>query len=704
MRQRDIGEPAKATGAVASTEQQALAEQPFLHDLVSCIQAPTVALSSDDGQVRPGGAQGILCRDRRVLSELNVRIDGREPVGIGHRQTAPDVAHFGAVIRHAGDPGADPTVRLERVRRVRSDGLDERLEIVSAARSPIAVTLTVRASVDLAGIGDVKQGAPSAPLRPEPADRGLMWADALTEVILRASQEPLVNGGELSWPIVLPPRGRWAVDLALDVVEREPQLNTFLAAPGGLGWETVAIEGPRDVARVVQRSVEDLAALTLADPMEPRDRFIAAGSPWFLTLFGRDSLWAARLTLPLGTALARGTLRTLARRQGTHSDPATSEAPGKILHEVRTDAAHAQLPLVYYGSVDATALWVCLLHDAWRWGMAPEDVAQLLEPLEAALGWILGNADADGDGFLEYLDVGGRGLANQGWKDSGDAIQFPDGTIADGPIALSEAQAYAHEAAVSGARLLEAFGRPGADELLAWAADLRDRFRRSFWVSDERGRFPAIALDGAKAAVGTATSNPGHLLGTGLLEPHESAIVAARLAEADLDSGYGLRTMSADASGFNPLGYHTGSVWPHDTAIAVRGLVRTGHANVAASLAGGLLRAAAAFGHHLPELYGGTDARLGEPVVAYPAACRPMAWSAAGAVALMQAALGLEADVPSGVLRVAPLREFAMWFPFRASGLQVGGHPLTVAVSADGEVSVDTTAPIRIEVGHGAAD
>jgi glycogen debranching enzyme len=408
-------------------------------------------------------------------------------------------------------------------------------------------------------------------------------------------------------------------------------------------------------------------------------------------------LWAAQLTLPLGTDLARGTLRTLARRQGSRIDLETSEAPGKILHEVRSVLAGSTLPPVYFGSVDATALWVCVLHDAWRWGMAPDDVQALLDPMEAALAWLIDRADSDGDGFLEYVDLSGHGLANQGWKDSGDSIQFSDGALARPPIALSEVQGYAYEAANSGAVLLDAFGRPGGDRLRAWAAALRQRFRGAFWVSDARGRFPAIALDSAKTPVTAAASNQGHLLATGLLDPDEIAAVAARLRQPDMDSGYGLRTMSSEVEGFNPLGYHTGSIWPHDTAIAIRGLAGSGHADVAASLAGGLVRAAAAFDDHLPELWGGSDRWAGDPVLAYPAACRPIAWSGGAAMALIQAATGLEADVPGGVLRVRPRPEFASWFPMRVEGLRIAGHPLTISVASAGTVSVETMAPLVVE-------
>ncbi|MPZ28015.1 MAG: amylo-alpha-1,6-glucosidase [Micromonosporaceae bacterium] len=669
-------------------------QEPPLHELVSCVQAPTAVLSGPDGQIRPGGGQGVLRRDRRVLSELVVEVEGQPPVAVGHRLLDAGSARFVGVVRGLGEPGADPTVRLERERRAGADRVDERLALVNPTRTEISATVTVRAAADLASVTEVKRGGPVRPRPATAAGGGWEWADDHTGVRLRATGDPTVHGSSLRWRVRVPARGRWEVALALTVTDRSEPAPGFRPAPAAsLGWRPVTGPGPADLTRLLHRGVGDLVALALAEPAAPADAFIAGGSPWFFTLFGRDSLWAARLTLPLGSDLARGTLRTLARRQGRRHDPVTAEAPGKILHEVRSPlptGGPAGLPPVYFGTVDATALWVCLLHDAWRWGMAEPDVADLLDPLAAALDWLLGDADSDGDGFLEYLDLTGHGLANQGWKDSGDSIQFPDGSIAEPPIALSEAQAYAYQAAVGGAALLDALGRPGAGRVRDWAAQLRHRFREAFWVSDARGSFPAIALDGAKKPVPTATSNLGHLLGTGLLDPAEAAAVAARLGEPDLDSGYGLRTMSADALGFNPLGYHAGTVWPHDTAIAVQGLVAEGHPAVAASLAAGLLRAAPEFDYRLPELFGGTDARAGEPVLAYPAACRPQAWSAAVPVALLQAALGLAADVPAGVLRVRPAAEFADWFPLRVGGLQVAGHPVTVTVDATGRARVET--------------
>ncbi|MGH3877773.1 MAG: amylo-alpha-1,6-glucosidase, partial [Actinophytocola sp.] len=443
-----------------------------------------------------------------------------------------------------------------------------------------------------------------------------------------------------------------------------------------------------ELSLLVSTGLDDLRALLLADPAAPADRFAGAGTPWYFTLFGRDSLWAARFALPLGTDLALGTLRTLARRQGTRDDPETAEQPGKILHEIRQQPAGLErrpgLPPCYYGTIDATPLWISLLHDAWRWGLPAADVEPLLDPLRRALDWVLRHE------FLAYVDESGRGLANQGWKDSADSIQDGAGRIAAPPIVLSEAQAYAHRAALDAAALLTAFGRPGADEALAFAAGLRERFRESFWVNG----FPALALDGEGRPVDTLTSNLGHLLGSGLLSTVEESAVAARLGE--LDSGYGLRTMDPAHPFFNPIGYHTGSVWPHDTAIAIDGLVRAGHPAVAASLASGLVRAGTRFDHRLPELYGGWSAAEG-PLLDYPASCRPQAWSAAAAIVLVSAALGLEADVPGGRLAVRPAPEFAAWFPLRAEDLQIAGHPLTIEVSPEGKPTTTTTAPLTIE-------
>jgi glycogen debranching enzyme len=376
------------------------------------------------------------------------------------------------------------------------------------------------------------------------------------------------------------------------------------------------------------------------------------------------------MLLPFGTGIAAGTLRVLAGLQGTADDPATGEQPGKVMHELRPrtqtiPGEGVTLPPLYYGTVDATALWVVLLHDAWRWGLPDAEVEVLLPHLEAALAWMRDHGDNDGDGFLEYVDTTGQGLANQGWKDSGDSIQWRDGALAEGPIALCEVQGYAYEAAVGGAA----------------------RFAQEFWVDDPDGAYPAVALDVNKRRVDSVTSNIGHLLGTGILDPDGARLVAERLAAAPLAGGYGLRTLSSDDAGFWPLSYHGGSVWAHDTAIAVTGLRREGFADEAARLGRGLVDAAEAFGYRMPELHAG-DARTDAPTpLPYPAACRPQAWSATASVAVLGALLGLEVDA-SGELVADPVDGVSGWQGLTVEGLRARRRRLRVRVEPDGTAQV----------------
>lgn len=673
--------------------------QPFLHDLVTVVAAPTVVLSGADGQILPAGAQGVLRADVRLLSRLDVVLDGTPAETVGYTLGDAGTCTFTAVARHLGDAGPDPTVRLVRERTAIPEGMVERLTLVNDAHIALRTVVTVGLASDLASIGAIKAGASTASVTAVRAGDGIRWERDGDVASVRALPRPdrivAGAGSTLEWVVELAPHTRWS---AVVEVRDEGGRGRFQAA-AATPWAGIAVSAAdRDVARLVDRGMADLAGLLLTDgDGDGRDVFLSAGSPWFFTLFGRDSLWAARMLLPLGTDLARGTLRTLARYQGRRVDEGTGEAPGKIIHEVRS--VDIGLPPLYYGTIDATPLWVCTLHDAWRWGMGEQAVRELMGPLRMALDWITGAADADGDGFLEYMDGSGRGLANQGWKDSGDGVQWPDGRIATPPIALCEAQAYAHQAAMAGADLLAALGSDAADAeragwLREWAEALRERFRAEFWVRDGVGRFPALALDGTKQPIDSLSSNLGHLLGTGLVDQSEAAVIAARLSAPDMDCGRGLRTLTTTAAGANPLGYHTGAVWPHDTAIAVLGLAREGQGAAAAALAMGLIDAAPAFGYRLPELFAGTDARGGEPILAYPAACRPQAWSAAAAIAVLQAALGLEADVPAGELQIRPDPAFAAWFPMRVTGLSIAGYDLTVEVDRNGAAVVETDAPI----------
>ncbi|HEX9226443.1 MAG TPA: amylo-alpha-1,6-glucosidase, partial [Arthrobacter sp.] len=373
--------------------------------------------------------------------------------------------------------------------------------------------------------------------------------------------------------------------------------------------------------------------------------FLAAGAPWYFTLFGRDSLWAARLLLPLDAGLAAGTLRTLAAFQGTRHDPGAAEEPGKILHELRSkelvlESQGLRLPPVYYGAVDSTPLWLCLLAELGQAGLDDATVRSLLPSAARAVEWLLAAGGAPGrpnSGFLSYQDATGHGLSNQGWKDSGDAMQFRDGRQADGPIALSEVQGYAYQAAVDTADLFDAYGEPGGQALRDFAEALQQNFRERFWVEDDGGPFPAMALDGHGDPLDIPGSNMGHLLGTGILDASEARLVADRLLSPELFSGYGVHTISRRAAGFWPFSYHCGSVWSHDTAIAVRGLLAEGFLAEARTIAEGLLAASSAFGHRLPELFAGITAEEAGHAVPYPASCHPQAWSSASAVVIAQA-------------------------------------------------------------------
>jgi glycogen debranching enzyme len=613
--------------------------QPLLHDQVVTLTAPTQVWSDAAGVIGGHGVHGYWTGDQRVVSAVSVSVGdvAVEPISVASDGAAATT--FTALLRGLDGAGADPDVRLDHRREVAQDRIVETLRITNRLIRPVDAQVTVRIRPDATGMDAVKGGAPSVPAVALPIDGGATWHAGTTAVTLVAPGATVLVGEdvELCWDLTAA-RGTeavlsWSVALeSPEAVVRGVDSPRPWAVPEG-------IEDDR-LRRWIARASEDLDALRMrrAAPSggSSSDEFFAAGAPWFFTLFGRDSLWAARFLLPVDTTMAAGTLRVLAGLQGTAVDPETAEQPGKIMHEIRqaslpVDNDELSLPPLYYGTVDATPLWICLLHDAWRAGLAQEVVSALLPALEAALAWMRDFGDSDGDGLLEYVDESGRGLSNQGWKDSGDSVQWRDGTLADGPIALCEVQAYAYEAAVHGADLLDAFGRPGGDGWRAWAARLAERFRATFWLADEGGRYPAIALDTAKRPVDTVTSNIGHLIGTGLLSAAEEEIVADRLVAPDMSSGFGLRTLSTTAAGYWPLSYHGGSVWSHDTAVAIAGLTRSGLTDRARVLAEGLLAAAVTFDFRMPELHSGDSSADASRPAPYPAACRPQAWSAAAA-------------------------------------------------------------------------
>ena len=404
----------------------------------------------------------------------------------------------------------------------------------------------------------------------------------------------------------------------------------------------------------IRRSIADLRLLRNDGP-RPGDHYLAAGVPWFTTLFGRDSIITSLQVLPFMPDVARETLRVLAEWQATEDDPDRDMEPGKILHELRVGelARTGELPhRPYYGSVDSTPLWLILLEETYRWTGDLELVRSLWPNALAALEWIARYGDRDGDGFVEYERRTTHGLLNQGWKDSGDAIRHRDGTPAEAPIALVEIQGYVYDAKRRMASLAIRMGDHALAERLAReAGDLQRRFDDAFWMPD--ANFYAIALDRDKRQVGTIGSNPGHCLWSGIVPPERADAVVDRLLEPTMDCGWGIRTYASGQPGYNPVGYHTGSVWPHDNALIAAGMKRAGRHDAADRVASRMFEAAQhSPDFRLPELFCGFDRGLADVPVPYPVACSPQAWSAATSLSLLQTMLGMHADAAHDVLEL----------------------------------------------------
>ncbi|MDJ0377469.1 glycogen debranching N-terminal domain-containing protein [Cryobacterium sp. PH31-L1] len=676
--------------------------QPLIHDEIIVLRAPTQAWSAADGSIGSSAIHGFFFSDVRLVSSLGVTVGNSAGELIATVPRGADSITFIALQRHLDDRMPDPRVRTLHTRTTTVTGIFEEFVVASDLQHTIETTIEVLLQPDLSTMDHIKSGLPVQPAPPTARSGSTAtWLNASVSAALTAtgaSITELANGTlRLLWPVTVPARGETRVDWSITAADSQAVVR---GVDGPASWSVPTLVSADDrLGRWVEQALVDLDSLRLRTVAAPDEVFLAAGAPWFFTLFGRDSIWAARMMLPLGTTLAGGTLRVLAGLQGVTSVDDTAEQPGKIMHELRRDTLviHGEgvyLPPLYYGTVDATPLWVCLLHDAWKWGLPDAEVHALLPNLVSALEWMRDFGDADGDGLLEYTDTTGHGLSNQGWKDSGDSVQWRDGSLAEGPIALCEVQAYAYEAAMHGADLLDHFGEPGGAGWRLWASALQKRFNEEFWVDSPDGAYPAIALDAAKRPVDTVTSNLGHLLGTGLLSAEQSALVAARLVSPEMNSGYGLRTLSTDSAGFWPLSYHGGSVWAHDTAIAIAGLARDGFRTEANVLTNGLLAAAASFDYRMPELHSGDSAAALARPIPYPAACRPQAWSAASAISVLASALGLNADAPGGVLGVTPMRSGLT--PMTVSGLSFAGAGFSLTVNDEGEIAAASGAAIEV--------
>jgi len=422
-------------------------------------------------------------------------------------------------------------------------------------------------------------------------------------------------------------------------------------------WErgTTTISSDHELFNLVlKRSVSDLRLLVNDGPAEGQ-RYVAAGVPWFCTLFGRDALITSFQALAFRPQLAVETLEVLAAYQATEVDDWRDAEPGKILHELRTGemARSGELPHTpYYGSVDSTPLWLVLLGATFDWTGDMALVDRLWPHALAALDWIDTYGDRDGDGFVEYERRSERGLLNQGWKDSSDAIRDRTGKQAVPPIALAEVQGYVFDAKRRMARLAEARGDAAlASRLDAEAELLRERFEAAFWVADQR--YYAMALDAEKKPADAIASNAGQCLWSGIVSTDRARDVIDHLLRPSMFSGWGIRSYAADQPGYNPIGYHTGTVWPHDTSLIAAGLKRYGFDDACNRLAGQMLEAAQHFPEsRLPELFCGFDRTDVHSPVPYPVACSPQAWAAGSSFLFLETMLGLQAHADRGELEL----------------------------------------------------
>jgi len=679
-----------------------IGRQPWLHELRVSVNGNVTALSApsgDMGAVVGGvwaatGAQGVYVDDRRCVSVLAVQLGHESPVPVADASSGGR-SDFLSCARQLGNPGADPTVQVRRARTVTVQGITEVVDVVSRADQCVETDVVLHLGGDGAPISSVKSGIVAQDLLAATGlDAGLSWRDHWhrTEVTFDPAPTSLTVGGpgEVSvatFHLAVSPGQTGSVVTTVHAWRLQESNFDADSGAAAVDWSKVAVQCvDRRLAPTLTAGLNDLQHLLLTDPQEPSSIFAAAGTPWYLTLFGRDALWAARMALPFGTDLAAGTLRALARRQGSVFDSERAEAPGKIAHELRRSrhvnpSAGLDLPPVYYGTIDATPLWISLLRDAWKWGLADRQVEAVLPNLQAATRWLTEFAAPDADGLLKYLDTSGKGLANQGWKDSGDAIRWRDGRVADAPIALCEAQAYAIEAASGAAELFTHFNLDGSADLLDYAERMRTRFRDHFWVGSGGEQYIGLAVDGHGRTVDGVGSNMGHVLGTGTLNAEEVDRVAATLTSPELLSRYGISTLAQDNVGFNPIGYHTGSIWTHDTAICAWGLAREGKRQEATKVAQSLLASAEAFDYRWPELY--ASAGVLDRPVPYPASCRPQAWSTASAAVLISVALGFEPDAPAGRLILRPARP-AAYGQMTVRGLRFAGASFGVRCAPDG--------------------
>nr|WP_231626403.1 glycogen debranching N-terminal domain-containing protein [Streptomyces apocyni] len=637
-------------------------ELPPVHAALICVALPGLTISPEHGQLTGRGLEGFYRAGRRLLSRCQLRVAGREPLALQARLLSADRARFVATLRPSGEGGPDPVVVVERIRDAAGS---ERITLRSAANRVLRVPVEVSLATDLAELGVVASGAPGAELPASVHGSGMRWSSAAGgQAVVTAEPPPddaLASAGLLRWELDLPPGGSRSVELRVRQDSSTPRRPVGRGPTSPFSEARVTGDDPR-VRGLLDTCVGDLRALLLRDPRHPADVHIAAGAPWRCGLAPAEALAAARMALPLGTRLAVGTLRTLARTQVTESGPSAGRLPGPL----RDAGPH--LPPGCTG-IEATLLFPALLAEARRWGLSDQDTEELVPTAERCLRWLRGAV--------------------------GDGVYLPD-PYPGGPHRC-EIQAHAHRAALLGAELLEEHGRAGAAGWRQWAAELRTAFREDFWIEDRAGGRPAAARTPDGRPVSYLGSGAAHLLDTGLaggglapglLDRVQTGQLARLLGGPTMDSGWGLRSLGAREPGYNPFGHRGGAVRVHETAVAVAGLAAAGYEKEANSLLKGVLSAAEAFGHRLPEMYAGEQRTEDGAPLPHPAACRPAATAAAAGVHLLTTLAGVRPDAPAKAVALCPVSSAPLG-EIGFTGLSVAGGPFSVRISRLGLAMIE---------------
>jgi len=675
--------------------------------LISIHQGQTVLISEPDGQINWPSEKGLYFFDTRVVSSWAIYANG-EPW---------ELLNGGAISYYASrifltnrsflteDGTIAPRTLGCTISRSISGGMHEDLDITNNSMMPVRFQLEIALRCDFADIFEVKSGhivrrgrittdwsEPHQQLRTTylNGDFGRAVTISPTRLPVRA----VYANGRLSFEVALEPGKAWHCCLLYELADRD---RNFAAPPDCVGYshqshhaETMAdwlknvVEirtSNEEFYRLFRQALEDMAALRL--PIAGTDHMVflpAAGLPWFVAPFGRDSLIVSLQNTLIYPEFARGALEILGSLQATEEDNYRDAEPGKILHEMRYgELAHFKLipHTPYYGTADATPLYLITLHAAWRATGDRALLEQHLETAERCLSWIDQYGDRDGDGFQEYQTRSPVGYENMGWKDSGDSVVYPDGSLVKGPKALCELQGYVYSAWIRMAEVFDALGKPDrAQTMRAKASALFDHFNEAFW--DEELGFYAYALDGEKKKVLSVSSNAGHCLWSGIVPREHAKKVVERLMAPDMWTGWGIRTLSANHPAFNPYNYQTGSVWPHDNAIIAMGFKLYGFGAEAARIAHDISIAASHFLlNQLPELYTAFERDETTFPVQYIGANVPQAWAAGSAFMLTQAILGFLPDAPRNKLYVDP--SLPEWLPdLTVQDLRVGRHKLDI--------------------------